>query len=459
MDGTYSLCGLFANANFILKNLPAILASLMAGLCSALPPFFNRAETLRSVGSAIISDSPSPLERLAVFAFHFGGEGLVVASGMVLSGLSWGLLFFLLFWGAGRLGRPLRRPVIGLVWLILLAFCTGEIRSASSPAGRQLKDPRLTAPLALVDLAKSRKGRIFMNASVRPAVAVLDENILDRSLPEKSVPELGDSPEKWRNEDRANPFSAVLIGGRVSEAGPLIRHLRESPDWYLARVDNQGLLFLRGEKPDLAASPIPEFASPGDRAVYLAQYSLNLEAAGFGTLAASSMEEALSLSGKDCEILFRASSLAASQGRWERARRFAGAAVKSRPGSYEADYLLALSLLETRAFDKSYEGTSTLLGKYPDDPNVLLLHARAARAAHDFSEETKCLEHLLQIAKSSDSPTARIQVYLAQSWAQRGFPDQALSHYQAALDEGLSVAEARDVRAAMATISDSRLKR
>ena len=238
----------------------------------------------------------------------------------------------------------------------------------------------------------------------------------------------------------------------------MIQHLLDSPDWYLARVDNQGLFFLRGARSDLAGSPVPNFGTPRERAVYLAQYALNLEIAGFRTLASTSMDEALSLAGKDYEVLFRAASLSASQNRWERARKQAAAAVKAYPKAYEANYLLALSLLETRAFDKALECSSKLIAQYPDDSAVLLLHARAARAAHDYSEETKTLDRLLKLAKESNSPTARIHIFLAQSWAQRGFPDQAASHYQAALAEGLSKEDARDVRAALATIEEKQLK-
>jgi hypothetical protein len=192
--------------------------------------------------------------------------------------------------------------------------------------------------------------------------------------------------------------------------------------------------------------------------MYLAQYALNLELAGFRTLATTSMDEARSLAGKDYEVLFRASSLSASQSQWERARKQAAAAAKARPGAYEANYLLALSLLETRAYDKAFECTSGLARKYPGNPGVLMLHARAARAAHDFSEETKTLDRLLQMAKDSNAPTARIHIFLAQSWAQRGFPEQAIAHYQSALSEELSKEEASDVRAALTAIDNKRLK-
>jgi len=458
MSGAYSRKTRISNDISKLKNLPPIFASLAAGILSALPGFFDRAATVRQVGNGLISESASWGERLAALAFQIGGWGSADALRLGLGAMPWFLGFLVLFWGTSRLGGLPRKLGGGLVWLLCLGVSAMGILGVIFPASLPIKDPRLLAPLTLVEMLKRGRGRVFMNPSARPGVAPFGGGIIDRSLTERRASDLAGSPEKWRAEDRAKPFSAVLIAGRVFEAKPLIRHLLDSPDWYLARVDNQGLLFLRGQKPDRAATAVPDFDTQRERAVYLAQYALNLEMAGFKTPASSSMEEALNLGGKDYEVLFRAASLSASQSLWERARKQATAAAKARPGAYEADYLLALSLLQTRAFDKSFECTSELRRKYPDDPSVLLLHARAARALHDYSAETKTLDRLLQLAEDSDSPTARIHIFLAQSWAQRGFPEQAISHYRSALAEGLSTEEAREVRATIAIIENNRLR-
>jgi len=458
MRGAYSPPVRSANDISILKILPAVFGSLAAGILSSLSGVFDRAEAIRSVGSGLVSESASRGDKLAAFAFQLGGWGLTDALRLLSGTMPWFLGFLVLFWGAGRLGGWARKSCSIVVWLLCLGISATGIWGAFFPTTPPGKDPRLLAPLALVEMAKSDRGRVFMNPSARPYVAPFAPTLLDRSLTEKMAATLASSPEKWRAENRSRPFSSILISGRGFEAKPLIQHLLDSPDWYLARVDNQGLLFLPGERPDLAGSPVPDFGSPRERAMYLAQYALNLELAGFRTLATTSMDEARSLAGKDYEVLFRASSLSASQSQWERARKQAAAAAKARPGAYEANYLLALSLLETRAYDKAFECTSGLARKYPGNPGVLMLHARAARAAHDFSEETKTLDRLLQMAKDSNAPTARIHIFLAQSWAQRGFPEQAIAHYQSALSEELSKEEASDVRAALTAIDNKRLK-
>lgn len=448
-----------SNDNSILKTLPPVLSSLVAGILFALPGFVDRAETMREVGNGLVSASASAGERVLAVAFQLGGWGFADAFRLVFAAVPWWLGFLILFWAVGRLDDPLRKWGLGVVWLLCLGASATGILETIFPASLPIRDPRLLAPLALVKMAEREPGRVFMNPSAPPCVAPFAAGLIDRSLPEKRAADLASSPEKWRAEDRSKPFSAVLIAGRVAEAKPLIGHLIDAPDWYLARIDNQGMLFLRGQKPDLSATPVPEFESPRDRAVYLAQYALNLDMAGFKRFASSSMGEALNLAGKDYEVLYRASSLSASLGVWERARKQAAAAVKVRPESYEANYLLGVSLLETRAFEKAFECTSQLRKNYPDDAGVLLLHARTCRAVHDYSRETKTLERLLELAEANHSPTARIHILLAQSWAQRGFPDQAVSHYQAALGDGLSDSEARDIRAALGTIEENRLKR
>ncbi len=459
MRGAYSRGAPFANDNRILKNLPALLASLIAGVFSALPALFQRAETIRAVGAGTISESASWRDRLASLAFQLGGWGLVDAAGLVLGIIPWLVVFLLLFQGAARLGGITRKFALSLVWMVCLFVSATGIWKTVSSARYRILDMRLLAPVALVESAKKQQDRVFVNVSARPSVAACENRLIDRSLSEEQVAELSASPQKWRAEDRGRPFSAVLLGGTISEAKPLLQHLLESPDWYLARVDNQGLLFLRGESPDLAATAVPEFSGPRERAIYLAQYALQLEAAGFQSLAASSMEEALNLGRKDYDVLYRASSLAAAQNRWESARKLAASAAAVRPGAYEAAYLLACSQLETGAFDKAFEGASKLRRKNPKDPNSLILYARTARAAHDFSEETAALEQLLNLAQQSRANTARIYIYLAQSWAQRGFPDQALTNYQAALAAGLSSGESRDVKASIKTIEANRLKK
>ena len=457
MSGSYSRLVRITNDISVGKKSLILLASVLTGLFAALPTLMDRTSAIRDVGNGLSSGAPSLGERAAALAFQAGGWVLSDAIRVAFAATPWILGSLLLFWGALRLGGRIRVMAIAVVSLLCLVVSLLGIQAGFLPASQPLSDPRLVAPLSLIEMLKGKRGRIFMNPSAGPLVAPFGLDLIDQTLTVKQASVLSNSPEEWRAEDRADPFSAVLVAGRAHEAKPLIRHLLESPDWYLARLDNQGLLFLHGPNPDISAIPIPEFSTPMDRAVFLAQYALNLETAGFRTLAASSMDEALSLAGKDYEILFRASSLSASQGKWERARKQAAAAYKARPG-YEAKYLLALSLLETRAFEKSYEETSKLRDEYPQDSNVLLLHARAARAAKEYADETKTLEGLLKLAKENGAPTTRIHIFLAQSWAQRGFPAQAISAYKTALAEGPAEAEAREIRAAISTIEDNRLK-
>lgn len=338
--------------------------------------------------------------------------------------------------------------------VILVAASAQGIYRGTVAWGERWADLRLAAPQELLARLGDRTAHVFLNPTARNPVAALDPGVVEGSPPPQAASALMRSPAQWRAADRDKPFSAVLLAGRPSEAAPLIAHLSDSPDWYLASVDNQGLLFLRGDKRDDLNLPNPSFGLDRDRAVFLAQAALSLEAAGDRVQASRRMDEAMGIGGNDYDVLVRAAMLAASQGRWERARKLSLRALEKRPGGFEASYLLAWSLLETRDVEGAFAITSKLARSHPRDLQILLLHARAARAAKDFRNETRTLESVLPLVRGDDDASARIHVYLGQSWAQRGFPKQALENYRRALEGPLSPAEAADVRGAVKTIED-----
>ncbi len=443
----------FANGILKWKNAGTLLAASAAGICLALPKAFDLPDILLSVGYGSLPGG-TWIDRLVAASWHASGW---MGSGLLrltLSFCPWFLGFLAFFLLARKSPSRWRGAAICLVWLCWGAAMVAGIWNGWSAWDHRITDLRLLAPTELVAKLKGSP-RVFINPSAIPAVAALAPDLVDRS---PTSPLLVQSPALWRAEDRKRPFSAVLLAGRVSEAKPLILHLRNSPDWHLAAVDNQGILFMRGEADVLPEAIIPTFETQKERAIYLAQYALCLEAVGLKILATQHMDEAMNLSENDSKILTRAASLAASRNRWAEARKLATKAQIKRPGSFEADYILACSLLETQASDKAYKLTSQLAARYPTDISCLLLHARACRAAKDFSAETATLEHLLRLVSREKKASSRIHIYLGQSWTQRGFPDQALKHYQLGLEGNPSPAEAEEIREAMRTIESNRLK-
>ena len=437
---------------------PALLfaAACLVTLCLAAPQAFDLQATVQAVGRGRMGGWTS--DALVAWTAGVWGWG---AAGIVRSFVAswpWFLAVLAVLFSVKFCPPRWRRWVAGGLGIALVTICMLGVFRGFEAWAQRWTDLRLAAPQGLLELLGKQTSHVFLNPSALQAVAALDPTVVAGSPSAGDAATLMRSPAQWRAADRERPFSAILLAGEPGEAAPLIAHLSEAPDWYLAAIDNQGLLFLRGEEPDQLNLPDLTFGSERDRAVFLAQAALTLDAAGQKVQASRRMEEALGIAGNDYDILFRAANLAAAQNRWERASKLAAKALQKRGNGFEASYLLAWALLETRDFDGALERTSALAASHPRDIQVLLLHARAARAAKDFRSETHSLESLLPLVKDDAAATARIHIYLGQSWAQQGFSRQALGHYHRALEGPLSPAETRDIREAIQTIEDKQLK-
>lgn len=445
----------FVNDISQLKKSSIILAAVAVGFLQALPKAFDLGGAIVAAGRGTLGGSMA--DRIVAWTSRVGGWEVAGVSHSLLSASPWFLGFLVLFFLASRTPTRWRKTSLAVVWLGWFAASASGLWNGWIVWQDRVVDPRLLAPTVLVEKAAGHSQRVFVNPSALALVAAVNRDFIDRSL-SHDLPLLVQSTAKWRAEDRKRPFSAVLLAGNLAEARPLIQHLLDAPDWHISRVDNQGILFLHADQPDNFESEIPAFESPRDRAIYLAQYAICLDAAGEKSRANQRMDEALEIAGSDFEILVHAASLAAFQGRWERAKTLAVKADKYRPNTFESQYLLAWSLLETRTFEKAFALTSLLAKSHPNDIAVLMLHARTSRASKDFTTETATLEQLLQLVRNDPNASSRIHLFLGQSWAQRGFPDQALAQYRQALEGTLTPAEARDIREAMKTIEENRLQ-
>jgi len=432
-----------------------LLAALVVTICQAVPETFDLAGTVRHVGAGNLGAGGAN----AVWALtaRLLGWGAAGAARAAFSAWPWFVFILILFFAARRVTPAWRRPAVAAAWAIAFAASVHGLWSAWVAWPARVDDLRLVAPVGLIESVGSQTQRIFINPSARIAVAALNPGLVERGPAEAAPADLLRSPAQWRAEDRQRPFSAVLLTGRLAEAKPLIQHLSDSPDWFLASVDNQGLLFLRGDARPEPEVRVPDFTSARDRAIFHAQAALSLDAAGLKTRASRAADEALALAPDDSEVLMLAASLSASQNRWESAKKLALKSLAVRPSGFEATCLLAWAELETRSAENAFEITSGLARKYPDDQAVILLHARAARASKNLVVETDALERLLRLAKNDPESRTRIHIYLGQAWAQRGFPDQALQNYRQALAGSLSPAESREVTDAMEIIQAKRL--
>ncbi len=442
------------------RLIPSLAISVLVGLAVALAA----SDTFRAVGLGVLGHAglhqAGLLDTLSAGAFSVGGWVLAAA----FRGLTAALLCFAFLLAAGLglrwLGKKVPRlqtPTRALFWLLptgLAVTALWQIFGLITSGGARIPQPISTA---LLDAARESGGMVFVNPSAVQDLAPLAPELLG-SLPLDQRAMMLASPVAWREKTRENPVSAVLISGRPAEARPLVTHLLSSPDWHLQHVDETGLLFLRGAGPRYSP-PAPDDAEvpAALQARALARMAVHLDEAGLKTPAREYAEAALELLPDDPNVLADAASVSASQGRWEQCRLLAEKALKANPRQPQALYLAALSKLETGFAERALESAEELIAVTPNDPSALWLHARTARSARDHTAEIRSLEKLERLADRSGIPPARLQIYLGQAWAQRGFPDQAERAYRRALEGDLTPGEARDIRDALKTIEENRL--
>jgi tetratricopeptide (TPR) repeat protein len=143
--------------------------------------------------------------------------------------------------------------------------------------------------------------------------------------------------------------------------------------------------------------------------------------------------EAMELSDSN-QVRVRAAQFAASEGRWSDVLETLSPVLKKNRWSIQARYLEALAFFETGAISKAAEKSNALAESCPQDSAILSLQARVAAQNNDPATEILALEKLLALAKRGGQPSGDFHALLGQAWARRGFPDQALANYQAALD-------------------------
>jgi tetratricopeptide (TPR) repeat protein len=231
--------------------------------------------------------------------------------------------------------------------------------------------------------------------------------------------------------------------------------LQASPGWRIAVIDHHGVLLVRGNRGIEEPSPETarkEFRDSSDQAVYLARSALVMKSLERSAAAGQLMAAAQSLDGKNPAVLLCAGSLAAQEGRWSAAREAAEQALQAMPSSAQAAYLLALAQFESGALSKASTQIQKLADRHPEDFQILQLQARIAKANNDPSTEVDALEKLLALSKKRRLLPGNLHILLGQAWAKRGFPDQALQNYQAALDANPPPELKTQIEEAMAVI-------
>ncbi len=442
-----------------MKKFAFLALCLAAALAAGSGSFFDRAETMQRAASGFAARHGLVAEelrdKLVALAFESGGwmaadalRSLGTVVPVFLSLLLAAALVSRLPWNWVRRSRRLL-PLVALgvfAWGVWNGFFVWR---------HGIRDPRLLAPSELLGKAAKIQGRVFFSPS---ALFLAPLFALEKLEPNSSLSEasrLSAFPAEWRAEDRKSPFSAVVLTGQLAPSNPLLEMLAALPGWNLAATDNHGVLFMRGgrgtEGPTVDSAK-NLFPNPADQALYLAQSALILEGLQRSGSARKLMSLALEIAPDNPRVLLCSASLASTEGRWSAVREAAKKVLKKMPGSAPAAYLLALAMFESGAFSKASAEIAALAERHPNDSQILRLQARIASADNDPATEVDALEQLLSLAKKQNQPTVNLLVLLSQAWAKRGFPDQALENYQAALKANPPPEVKKQIEDSMATI-------
>lgn len=423
-----------------------IVAGFLAAAAASAPCFFSRSESVHAAVRGCQEDAAWHL-RLVALAHSEGGwlgadfaRALAEATPVLLG-------FLMTLWIAQSLPPCWRKRIHWIVALVSVATIVFGAFDAFQSARRDVRDIRLLAPVELLQSAGS--GRVFLNSPALSAARLLAPDLVSRTpRATSSPPPL--SPVLWREEDRREPFSAIILAVPLEDSRPLIEMLAASPEWNLSSITNQGLLYKRGKGGPSESTP--PFLQKREAALHDAQTSMVMHFLGKNKIARELMSKALQSQPDEPLVLTQSAMLAASLGQWSLAKKNAESALKRDPTSTPARYLLALSLLESGNIPAAARESVRLSAQTPNEASCLWLSARISREANDPTAEIAALEALLALAKKQKEAPTIIHMHLGQAWAKRGFATQALENYSAALCGNLTPEQRRELENAKATI-------
>ena len=429
------------------KSKLPIVAGTLAAIAAASPSFFSRAESLRAAMEGYAGDA-GWLDRLAAAGFAVGGLPGADAARALCVAVPIFASFLAIGWISQKLPADFQKRAR---WgLLIAAFVVAGLGAfeAFQASRSDIRDIRLLAPVDLLEQAG--EGRVFLNAPGLSAARLLSSGLASRAPDAQSIRDLASSPVRWREEDRNAPFQSILLSVPLEESRPLVELLNSSPEWHLAKIDNQGLLYRRGREP--AGKPM--FSNKRDSALHDAQTAMVMHFLGKNKDAREWMSKARQTAPRDPLVLTQSATLAAALKQWPTTKKEAELALKEDSSSTRARYLLALALLETGNISGAAGESATLSAKASNTPSVLWLQARISREANDPTNEIAALEKLLALAQKQKEEPTIIHIHLAQAWAKRGFATQALENYNAALKGNLTPAQRTELEKAKGTIQD-----
>jgi hypothetical protein len=290
------------------------------------------------------------------------------------------------------------------------------------------------------------------------AVTALKAAGVDLPEPDSVSISAARDPDAWRRLQRERRFDAVLLAGNWSEIAPLAKHLRESGDFAIAKVDSWGIVFRRGSddgwQAPAAETLVAQIGDPQKAASELSQMAMMLQVLGEGRAARQYLTAANKLAPGDSLILARAATVDLMRGRLAEAVAGAEEVLRQEPDHVIALQIKAQALAKAGAIDEAWAVAEELVQKAsPKDMVSFLLHARLAHEARAYQREQESLERLVALADQARVPALPYRVLLSQVYAKRGLGRQALEQLTIIrADPTLAESEQADIDTSIETL-------
>lgn len=431
-------------------------------------PASQRAMVAAARGVASLKKLPgygdaSLLDGIAARLWRAGGAPALAWGDTAAALIGWTLAGFAVLavaWvGTRWVASPRTRGgIFAVASLLVLATAISPVWRWFSSRGTAVHALPLLTPTELAEAVKDVPANaLFANAGTLSQFLLLAPDAVGRLAPQPAAA-LAINPPAWRKAARVAGWSAVALSGSTTEYRPLLEHLITSSDWRLARVSNQGYLFLR-DTGTPAKSIDPEtfrLGSDRDTAIYLAQIAERYDAIRRPADASACLDRALALAPDDVTVLSHAAAFASGRKRWQDAIAYTRRALEKDPTATHAKLVRSLALLEIGEAAQAQNLCDEILTEAPNDLYTLFLYARICREIHDYAQEAHTLERLIALSEKAGLATLNYRIYLGQAYTQLGQPEPALKNYRMVLDSGtLGPEQAQEIRESISAIEEN----
>lgn len=350
-----------------------------------------------------------------------------------------------------------RSVLLATFVLVFLNLLAAVVYLTRAPKQARPANPELTEPRRAVEtLSDARK--LYFTPAAKTELQARRADLLPAEADERAFTRAAQDPALFRQLDRRIHFDAALLCGDPAAYRPLLRHLIESPDWVLTRLDSATLVFRRAPAAawdESALAGEAEKFTGADRAAFYTVAAGKLLAIGRPGPAKECLDKALALDRKSPGAWTQLAVYNGQIGRWTDALANVQEALSLDENFPPALAARAEILFGAKRFSEALESSRRLMEETPNDPAALFLHAKIAHEARNFTQEAEALKRLIALAEKQQQPAAGYRIFLGQAYAHEGSAQPALEQFEkAAASDDLTPEQREFVRDCVARIKD-----